>query len=183
MFLISILCLFDIWAALSGLHTVGAHVYSGLPVLYPRACGGGWCCMYCTGAWPIRTRHTTAQWGGGGTGGQNNCDGGGGAKNMELHILRYFSKDEFIISIFLICLHYYKFIFRKVTKEVLVPPFGTSFQNYRFHCAFSTCGVVFETVSKLKTHLLNHHKTAHKDCIYSRCGYSTSNSFTLKVYW
>jgi hypothetical protein len=70
--------------------------------------------------------------------------------------------------------------FRKHRKEPVVSS-ATTYEHVKFVCQFSTCGVVFNTVSQLKTHLFHHHKTAKKDCVYSGCSYTASNRFTLKV--
>jgi len=58
---------------------------------------------------------------------------------------------------------------------------AATFENIKFQCGFLTCGVVYNTVSKLKTHLRNSHKEAIKECIYKGCSFTTSNCFTLKV--
>jgi hypothetical protein len=72
-------------------------------------------------------------------------------------------------------------IFRKQTVKDGPISTPSSFQNFKFKCAFMTCGTIFNTPSQLKRHLFRHHPDVKKDCIYNGCTYSTYNINTLRV--
>jgi hypothetical protein len=72
-------------------------------------------------------------------------------------------------------------IFRKQTIKDASSSTASSFQNFKFKCAFMTCGTIFNTPSQLKMRLFRHHPDVKKDCIYNGCTYSTYNINTLRV--
>ena len=82
-----------------------------------------------------------------------------------------------------LCTHLQDCHARNHLKEATLGPLAATFENFKFKCVINTCGVVHNTVSRLKAHLFRHHKELKKDCIYSGCRYSTSNCFTLKSHF
>jgi len=82
-----------------------------------------------------------------------------------------------------LCTHLQDCHARNHLKEATLGPLAATFENFKFKCVITTCGVVHNTVSRLKAHLFRHHKELKKDCIYSGCRYSTSNCFTLKSHF
>ena len=78
-------------------------------------------------------------------------------------------------------LKFYSIFYFRLQRTRTPRPAPSSLQLYKYKCSFSTCAVVLNTVAQLKLHLLHSHKEMNKICIYSNCGYSAYNPFTLKV--